>query len=286
MPEVSIVIVTYNSKEDIAICLGSIYKNCAETDLEIIIADNNSTDGTVEILQKLKEKFEDKFIDKKKEVKLIINSDNKGYTLANNQCIAEAKGKYILLLNPDIILIENSIEKLIKRMSEVKADAIAPQLINPDYSIQPSCRTFPEYSDIFFEFMQLPKLFPRHKLLARWKMGNFHHDYEREVEQPMAASLLIKKSVLDKVGNFDERFEMFFNDVDLCKKIKDNGFKIFFTNTTKMIHLKGTSVYKDRKRMLKIWNQDCLRYFKKYFDNSILYNLLKAGLKFSVYIRK
>ena len=279
MPEVSIVIVTYDSRNDIDNCLGSIYKNCTElSKYEIIVVDNNSKDDTVNTVKK--------YVRLHGNIRLIENKDNKGYTLANNQGIATAKGKYVLLLNPDIIFIEDSIEKLVKRMEEVKADAIAPQLINPDWSVQPSCRTFPKYRDMFSELTLMSGTFPKSNFFSRWKMSNFGHDHEREVDQPMAAALMIRTDLLKEVKFFDDRFNMFFNDVDLCKKIKDKGYKIFFTTVTKMIHIKGTSIYKDRLRMIKVWNEDCLKYFKKYYNNIILYNLLKAGLSLSVLVRK
>lgn len=279
MPEVTIVIVTYNSISDINNCLNSIYKFTPGTDtFEIIVIDNASEDDTAAAVRN--------YCKAKSNISLICNAENRGYTKANNQGIEASKGKFIFLLNPDIIFVESSIDILISRMKEIKADAIAPQLINPDWTVQPSCRTFPKYRDILFEFLQFSMIFRRNKFLSRWKMEYFGHDHEMEVEQPMAAALLIKTEVLKKIGNFDERFVMFFNDVDLCKKIYDSGFKIYFTAATKMIHLKGTSVYKDRKRMIKIWNVDCLSYFKKYYDNLIPYNLLKAGLFISSFVRK
>ncbi len=279
MAEVSIVIVTYNSRNDIENCLSSVYKNCPDASyFEMIIVDNNSSDDTVNRVRK--------YIGKQKNIKLIENKDNKGYTLANNQGMAAAKGKYILLLNPDIVFVEDPLKKLTSRLEELKAGAISPQLINPDWTIQPSCRTFPRYSDMFLEFSMLSEIFPKSRIISRWKMNYFGHDHEREVDQPMAAALMVRSEVMKEVKFFDDRFNMFFNDVDLCKKIHDTGYKIFFTDITKMIHLKGTSVYKDRKRMIRIWNEDCLKYFKKYYSNFILYNFLKTGLYLSAFVRK
>ena len=96
---------------------------------------------------------------------------------------------------------------------------------------------------------------------------------------------MVKKSVLDEIGNMDERFEMFFNDVDLCKKIIDNGKKIRFLTSAKVVHAHGASVYKDRVRMIKIWNDDIMEYFKKYHNNALLLLWLKINLKISEIIR-
>ena len=164
--------------------------------------------------------------------------------------------------------------------------AIAPQLLNEDHTIQPSCRTFPRYWDMFCELTLLSKLFPMSKIFARWKMNYFNHNEIDEVEQPMAAALMIKKNVMDKVNGFDERYKMFFNDVDLCKSIVDAGYKIYFYPDSKIFHLKGASIYKDRKNMLKIWNDDCITYFKKHYNNFLLIPLLSIGLKISLPFRK
>ena len=124
------------------------------------------------------------------------------------------------------------------------------------------------------------------KIFARWKMNYFNHNAIDEVEQPMATALMIKKNVMDKVNGFDERYKMFFNDVDLCKSIVDAGYKIYFYPDSKIFHLKGTSIYKDRKNMLRIWNDDCITYFKKHYNNFLFIPLLSLGLKFSLPFRK
>jgi GT2 family glycosyltransferase len=101
----------------------------------------------------------------------------------------------------------------------------------------------------------------------------------------MAAALMIKKSVLDDIGLMDERFEMFFNDVDLCKRIIDSGKKIRFLTGANVIHKKGSSVYKDRVKMIKVWNKDCIKYFEKHHRNPFLLFWLNINLKISEIIR-
>ena len=117
-------------------------------------------------------------------------------------------------------------------------------------------------------------------------MNNFAHDTEREVEQPMGAALMIKQSVLKEVDYFDDMYDMFFNDVDLCKKVKLAGYKIIFYPTAQIVHRKGISVYKNRAYMISLWNKDCLRYFKKFHYNIILYPLLSFFLHLSGAVRK
>jgi GT2 family glycosyltransferase len=116
-------------------------------------------------------------------------------------------------------------------------------------------------------------------------MKYFDYSHDEDVNQPMAAALMLKKSVLDKIGIMDERFEMFYNDVDLCKRIIDSGLKIRFLNDAEVIHKKGVSVYKDRIKMIKVWNKDCVKYFEKHRHNSLLLFWLKVNLKISELIR-
>lgn len=279
--KVSVVIVTWNSSDEISGCINSIINNQNKSnfEIEIIVIDNNSTDDTKEKLEQIKKDLHGYII-------MIYNKENLGFTKACNQGIEISTGENILLLNPDTEIVNNAIDKMADKLnSDESIGAIAPKLLNEDGSIQKSCRTFPEYSDMFFEMTMMSKLFPDSKTFSRWKMNYFDHDTEYKVDQPMAAALMIKKSVLDNIDNFDERYKMFFNDVDICKKIYDSGKNIIFFPEAEVIHIKGVSIYKDRVKMIRIWNKDCAEYFKKYHNNILLYNLLKAGLTLSGAVR-
>ena len=219
-------------------------------------------------------------------LKIISNNSNEGFTKATNAGIRESAGKKIFLMNPDAKLTENALQFMIVKLDmDDTIGAAAPQLLNSNGSIQKSCRRFPEYFDMFCELTLLSYIFPESKIFSRWKMNYFDHNSEREVDQPMAAALMLKRSILEKTCAFDERFNMFFNDVDLCKKIYENENKIVFTPNAKVYHKKGVSIYKDRIRMIRIWNEDCLKYFKKYKYNIILYNWLLLNLKLSGFFR-
>lgn len=277
---ISVILVTWNSSDEISGCINSVLKNHSSdnSEIEIIVVDNNSTDDTKTKLEGLK--------NLNNNIRLIINKENVGFTKACNQGIELSAGENILLLNPDTEIVNNAIGKMAAKLnSEDEIGAVAPKLLNEDGSIQKSCRTFPEYKDMFFEMTLLSKLFPESKTFSRWKMNYFDHNTECRVEQPMAAALMIKKNVLNNIDNFDERFKMFFNDVDICKKIYDSGKSIIFYPEAEVIHIKGVSIYKDRVKMIRIWNKDCSEYFKKYHYNIILYNLLKSCLTLSGAVR-
>ena len=279
MIDITIIVVTWNNEKQITPCIDSIIKNTmlsVTLKLELICIDNNSSDNTFDMLKKIT-------YDR---LQVIKNETNLGYTKAVNQGIKYSHGKYIFLLNPDTNLNINCIEIMYHFLDEHdNYGACAPLLINQDGTIQHSLRNFPDYKTMFFELTFLSRIFPRSKLFGRWKMEYFKYDEDADVNQPMAAALMIKRTVLDKFNNLDERYDMFFNDVYICKRMIDNGYKIRFLKNAKAVHLKGSSVYKDRVRMIKVWNRDCLEYFNKFHPNRLLHLWLKINLKISEFFR-
>lgn len=276
MAELSVIIVTWNSADEIVQCVESVINNSQAIQPEVIIIDNNSSDNSFELVNKIKYS----------NLHTYRNADNLGYTKAINQGIKNSHGKNILLLNPDTVLMQNVLDKLNSFLNESSSyGACCPQMLNPDGSIQQSIRNFPGYVEMFSEFSLLSYIFPKSKLFGRWKMKYFDYTKNADVEQPMAAAFMVKKAVLDEVDNMDERYKMFFNDVDLCKKIIDEGYKIRLLSDAKVIHEHGVSIHKDRVRMIKVWNEDCLKYFEKHHNSYLLLLWLKINLTISGFLR-
>jgi GT2 family glycosyltransferase len=278
----SIVIVTWNSEEDIAECLGSIYNTYYDENklkIQTVVVDNNSSDNTVHAVDSYIKIFP-------YDVELIKNNENFGFTKGCNLGIKIATGDFTMLLNPDTQVQEDALIKLVDYLkSNENVGAVAPQLYTRNKKIQYSCRTFPRYLDLFLEISRLSTIFSSSKFFARWKMRYFNHDIIAEVEQPMAAALMIKTDVLKKMDYLDERYFMFFNDIDTCKQIYNLGYKIVFYPDAKVYHKIGISILKDRVRMIRAWNSDCLSYFKKYEYNFFLHFILSIGLKVSGFFR-
>ncbi|MGB2805152.1 MAG: glycosyltransferase family 2 protein, partial [Candidatus Zixiibacteriota bacterium] len=174
-------------------------------------------------------------------------------------------GRYVLLLNPDTQLTENSLSSMYEFMErDPRAGALGPKLLNPDRSIQPSCREFPRFSTLTWEFTGLSRFFPTSKIFGGWRMGYFDFDRPREVDQPMGSCLMLKKTTLDEVGLFDEEFSMFFNDVDLCYRIKNAGWKIYFHPDAQVIHHKGASTRKVKRKMIWLSHLAFYKFFRKH----------------------
>jgi GT2 family glycosyltransferase len=263
MPLLSIIIVTWNSEEFIERCLKSIFDTKGSTDLEVIVVDNASQDTTTKIIEKFKP-----------EVRLISNQQNLGYAKANNQGIEVSKSDYLLLLNPDVELKENCLKLMLDFMEKNEdVDALGPQLLNPDGGIQPSCREFPDFSILLWEFTGLSLLFPKNRIFGRWRMGYFDFQSSRGVDQPMGSCLLLRRKVIRKIGAFDEEFSIFFNDVDLCYRIKNNGGKLYFLPEAKAFHYKGGSTRQAKPKMILSAHLSFFRFLSKY-KNGVLNRFL------------
>jgi GT2 family glycosyltransferase len=272
----SIIIVTWNSAKFIRNCLDSIIQNAGKLEPEIVLVDNDSSDHTVKIVE-----------EQYPQVKLIRNKDNRGYAQANNQGIENSHGEYLLLLNPDTEVQENSLIQMIRFMKEnVQTGALGPQLLNPNGTIQPSCREFPKYSTLLWEFSGLSRLFPKSRIFGQWRMGYFNFHETREVDQPMGSCLLLRRKTLEEVGVFDQRFPMFFNDVDLCYRIKNAGWKIFFFPDAHILHHKGASTRQIKRRMIWYSHLAFYKFFRKHkvgaFNRLIQYLLFVLLLLFAL----
>jgi len=226
----SIIILNYNHKNLLKNCLKSLKEADIKLDYEIIITDNNSNDGSQEFLPQLKIE--------NPSIKIILNKKNIGYAQANNQAIKLAKGKYVLILNPDVVVLPNAIEQLVEYLEKnEKVGIVGPQLLNPDKTVQNSCYHFPKLITPAVRRTFLGKLPGFKKELARYLMLDFDHQQIREVDWLIGACLMIRKDVLKEVGYFDERYFLYFEDVDFAKKVWQAGYKVVYFPKAQMIHL-------------------------------------------------
>lgn len=219
--DLSIIIISFNTKKLTTECVGSIIKSKPKVSYEIIVADNGSTDGSVAVLKKLK-------------LKLIENKDNVGFAKANNQGIRVARGKYIMLLNSDTKVRKDSIDGLYNfAFSHAGAGVVGPRLVNADGSVQGSVFRLPTI------FRALRQYFLGQKgLLDKYAPKG---DIPVVVEAIVMAAFLITPSAIQKVGSLDERYFMYFEDLDYCRKVNKSGLKIYYLPQTEVIHYHGGS---------------------------------------------
>jgi len=262
LPDITVIIVTFNHQTEIRGCLNSLSKVRGSYTTEILIIDNNSTDDTVNSAIDELAKF-----NRRKNWQIIQNYSNAGFTKATNQGIELSTGRYILLLNPDTRIPEDIFSKLIPVFqTDSRLGILSPQFRNADGTIQPSCRRFPRHRDLLFASFGLNRFFPGNKQFNFWQMGDFDFLTDRYVEQPQGAFLLTHRQALEDVGFLDEKFPMFFSDVDWCFRFIKKGWKILFVSSVKIIHDKGSSVYKNRFKMIWSSHRSFHLYFKKHYS--------------------
>jgi len=274
MPDLSIIIVNYNVKEFLQNLLHSIEKASTKITSEIIIVDNASEDGSVELI---KQKFPN--------VKLVENKTNYGFGKANNQALKISQGEFVLLINPDTIVSEDTFDELIKFFrSKPEAGLAGCKILNPDGTLQLACRrSFPGPWTSFCKVTGLSNLFPGNKIFARYNLTYLDENKTYEVDAISGSFMMIRREVYEKVGGFDEQFFMYGEDLDLCYRIKESGFKVFYVHSTQLIHYKGESTRRSNLDETKLFYYAINLFVKKHLSSSIIVGLI---LRIAIAFRK
>lgn len=270
--DISIVIVNYNVKDLLFNCLKSIQDASKKLNVQTIVVDNNSIDKSVEYLTPL---FPD--------VEFIANKENVGFSKANNQGFEISTGKYVLILNPDTVLNEETLNVMYDYMEKHPETGMSGcKVLNPDGSFQLSCRRgFPTPWNSFSKLFGLQSLFPKVKLFSGYNLTFKSIDDTYEVDALIGAFMFARKNVLDEIGGFDEQFFMYGEDLDLCYKVKEAGWKIDYVHTTTIIHYKGESTRRSSIKEVKHFYESMEIYAKKHFSFSAIFLLLlRAGIIF------
>ncbi len=259
----SIAIVNWNTRQLLIGVLESIFGAPPTFELEVIVVDNASSDQSAEAV-----------ISKFPQVTLIANQNNRGYAEGNNQAIEASTGKFVLMLNPDVILPEGALERAVKFMQDrPQAGALGVRQIHPDGKLQRSVRGFPTPAAICWELVGLSRLFPKNQKFGAYRMTWFGYDSIVEVDQPMGAFLLIRREALEQVGLLDLKFPIFFNEVDWCLRCKRAGWKIYFTPEVEIIHYGGASTMQVGASMAWESRRGLLAFYGKHYRSPLLYPL-------------
>lgn len=251
--DVSIILVSYNTKDLTRNCLKSIYEQTQGVNFEIFVVDNNSYDGSQEMIEK---EFP--------QVRLIKNSDNKGFGAANNIAIKQSNAKYIFCLNTDTILLNNAVKIFFDFMEKTENQNVGVcggQLLNQNQTPTYSVGNYPTLSRIFFTFLGLKYFFPKKYKEDIAPASIVYYDKPTSVDYITGADIFFRKSVLDKVGIFDENIFMYGEESDLCFRVKRAGFDVVFLPESEIIHLEGGSSSSLAKR--KIAQTSLLYWYKK-----------------------
>ncbi len=271
--KLSVIIVNYNVKYFLEHCLCSVQKAVQNIEAEVLVIDNCSSDGSVSYLNPL---FPG--------VRFIKNSENLGFGKANNLCIRLAKGDFVLLLNPDTLLQEDTLQQCLTAFEkDEKTGAIGVRMISGSGRfLKESKRAFPSAAAALYQLTGISALFPTSKVFSNYHLGHLSEHGNHEVDVLCGAFMMIRKTVLNKTGGFDEDFFMYGEDIDLSYRIQKAGYKNLYLATTSIIHFKGESSVKGSPRYVKMFYHAMEVFVKKHYGGTrkaVFVVLLRAGIR-------
>ncbi len=228
MPDVSVIVVNWNTRDLLSDCLDSLVRTAGDIDVEVIVVDNGSTDGSQAMLRS---RFP--------QARLIQNDENVGFAKANNQALAQSQGRYALLLNSDALLRANTLSTLLALAeAQPQADIVGAQLLNADGSFQASHTRFPDLGQEFLILSGLGRLF-----YGRWypSCGPEEDKGPQIVDYVEGACLLVRRKAFEGVGGLDEGYFMYAEEVDWCYAMREKGWQVWYQPAATVIHLGGGS---------------------------------------------
>ncbi|MBI4721788.1 MAG: glycosyltransferase family 2 protein [Candidatus Stahlbacteria bacterium] len=259
--KLSIIIVNYNTKSYLRDTLFAIYDYPPNLKFEVIVVDNASKDNSYYMLKK---NFP--------QVRTIKNTTNVGFARANNQAIPRATGNFILFLNPDAVPEPGAINKLVHFINETPyCGCVGGKLLNPDDSLQLSCRSFPTYISVFFGRQSVfRKMFPGNPFSKGFLLTELDYNKTQKVDWIIGACLLTHREILEQYGYFDEQFFLFVEDLDFCYRIKKNGLDIYYFPDAVFKHHHGVSTRRYWLRSTIQHNLGMYKFFYKAYNMKLL----------------
>jgi GT2 family glycosyltransferase len=253
-PDLSICIVTYFAKDLLKDCLQSLREN-TRLDYEVIVVDNGSMDGIDQMLQ---HEFPG--------VKFLANDTNLGYTIPMNQALRKAKGRCLLQLNPDTLILPQALDKLVEFLdTHPEAGICGPKVLNRDRSLQKPCRRGESTPwAVLTYFLGLSTLFPKSKLFGQYLLNYMDENQTHLVAGISGSCMLIRQAVIDQIGYLDERFFAYQEDADYCFRARQSGWKVYYVPTAQIVHFGGYGGSRVHPyRSIYEWHKSYFYYYKK-----------------------
>jgi GT2 family glycosyltransferase len=254
--DLSVVIVNFNTRDLLRDCLASLRPALVGIEAEVLVVDNASSDGSAGMLA---EEFPD--------VRVLVNTENAGFGRANNRALRQARGRDVLLLNPDTLVRGGAVGTLIGALHALPgAVAVGPRVLRPDGRLDLACRrSFPSPSVAAARLLGLSRLFPRSPRLARYNLTYEDANQPGEIDAGTAAAMCFSLEPLAAVGFFDEDFFMYGEDLDLCYRLKEGGGRIYYVPSATVIHLKGMASGRQATAMLREFHRSMWLFYKKHY---------------------
>ena len=278
--DLSIIIVNYRTYELTNQTINSVIETVNYIDYEILVVDNDSNDGSLEQLMDDFKKYS--------HITFIKNSHNDGFAVANNIAFKEAKGEYTLLLNSDVIVNNNTINQSLNYIKSHKNIGILGcKVVLPDGQLDKACRrSFPTFEVSFYRMSGLSKLFPNSPRFNRYNLSYLDENETYPVDCVVGAFMLINSDIMRQCGGLDESYFMYGEDIDLCYKVIELGYEVYYYGKYDIIHYKGASG-KNKRLLYEFYNSMEIFYDKHYKkENSIIINTITYLSIWSLYYFK
>lgn len=274
MNDIAVIVVNWNSCADLRQCLASLFAEpMPRVSFAVWVVDNGSSDGSAEMTRA---EFP--------AITLIDNAENLGFSRANNQAIAASESRLVFLLNSDAQVHLGALDALAAHAdAHPEAGILGPKVLNPDGSLQFSCRHFPSLGAGFFRNTYLGRLFPQNKFARDYLMTDFDHASVKAVDWVSGCAMLLRRDLIDKIGALDERFYMYCEDVDICRRAWDAGSKVVYVPQSIVTHAIGRSSDKNAEAMIWEFHRSWLAYDRKYHPKANLAR--RAAVRSGLWLR-
>jgi hypothetical protein len=251
--DLTVCIVSWNTCDDLRHALTSVFEREGEAAFEVIVVDNASADGSADMVRR---EFPG--------AELTVNRANRGFAAANNQALRGARGRYCLLLNSDAVAHAGAFANLVRFMDDhPDAGAVGLRVLNPDATLQYSCRRFPTIAAGLFRKVPLGRLIPDNRWNREYLMSDWAHDTAREVDWVSGAAMCLRAAALAQVGLLDEAYYMYCEDVDWCYRARQAGWKIYYLPQAVVTHAIGRSSDQRALRMVAEFHRSMLHFWRK-----------------------
>lgn len=270
MIDLSIIIVNYNTKQLTLNCLKSVYESITDYFYEVILIDNASWDDSVSVIQ-----------EQYPQVRLIPNTENLGFAKANNQGMRVAEGRYVLLLNSDTVIKQDTLDIMIQFMDEnPKVGASGCKVVLPDGSLDKACRRgFPTPLATLFYVSKLSKLFPKNPKINAYHREDLDPDESYPIECLVGAFMMVRREAIEQVGVLDENFFMYFEDTDWCYRLKEAGWTNYYYPKTTILHYKRASSRNKPMRITYEFHRAMALFYNKHYRSK--YSIWVTGLMYA-----
>jgi hypothetical protein len=253
--DLTVCIVNWNARTDLQQALDSVLAADSALNIQIVVVDNASSDGSAEMVR---ERFP--------HITLIESPRNSGFAGGYNRAAREARGRHLLVLNPDTIVMPGALSTLVRYLDDNEAaGAAGPCLLNPDGSLQFSCRRFPRPMAALFRNTPLAKLAPRNRFTREYLMSDWDHETGREVDWLSGAAICIRREAWEQVGGFDEGFFMYAEDIDWCLRAHQRGWRICYVPSARVVHAIGRSSDQRPVHMVIHFHRSMGRFYRKHY---------------------